>query len=65
MTTRQAIAKQRLKEKYATMSQQENGMYSAEIRDEYGDIESAITCQRAVEVHQWAYEHGCKDLILL
>ena len=50
--------------KTATIGQHENGIYTGEIRDEYGDIESAMTASTAAEVHQWAFEH-CADSIIL
>jgi hypothetical protein len=52
------------KMKIATMKQHENGMYMAEIRDNDNVVESAITCLTAFEVHKWAYDNNCDDLIL-
>ena len=46
----------------ATMRQHENGMYSAEIRDNSGLVESAIIAKTAFEIHEWAFEHGADDL---
>ena len=47
-------------EKTAIMNQHENGTYEAEIRDQYGDVESAITAKTPSEIWQWAEEHGVR-----
>lgn len=40
------------------------GLYWGEIRDEYGDVESMTICQTPADVHRWACDHGCVDIIL-
>ena len=50
--------------KHATISQAENGMYTGEIKNEYGTVDAGITAKTAAEVHKWAAEHGCDDLML-
>lgn len=50
--------------KIATIGQHENGIFYGEIRDEFGDIESATTKATAQEVHIWAAEHGADELKL-
>jgi len=50
--------------KEATISQAENGMYEGTIKDEFGDVESATLVKTAFEVHRWAAEHDCDNLIL-
>jgi len=44
------------------MGQQKNGMYYGEIRDEYGDIESASTAKTKQEIDRWFDEHGIKRI---
>ena len=44
-------------EKTVTYQQYENGIYEAEIRDQYGNIESAIIAKPPSEVWQWAIDH--------
>lgn len=41
----------------------ENDMYSAYIRDAWGDVESAIISARRCEIDAWAIEYGIKCLI--
>ena len=50
--------------KIATIGQHENGTFYGEIRDEFGDVESATTKMTAQEVHIWASEHGADELKL-
>lgn len=50
--------------KIATIGQHENGIFYGEIRDEFGDVESATTKATAQEVHIWAAEHGADELKL-
>ena len=45
-------------ERTAYLEQHENGIYLAEIRDEYGDIESACTRDTLQECFRWASERG-------
>jgi len=37
----------------------ENGLFSGEIKDEFGDIESATLDISLSYVAKWAIEHGC------
>ncbi len=46
----------------ALLEQVENGFYAIEMRDRYGYVESALTCDTANEAHRWAHEHGAKDI---
>jgi len=50
--------------KNATITQAENGMYEGTIRDECGAVESATLAKTAFEIHKWAAEHNCDNLIL-
>jgi len=51
-------------QKIAYLIQADNGVYTAEIRDEYGQVESAIVAHTAHEVHEWAFQHDCDNIEL-
>ena len=53
-----------VKMKIATIAQHENGLYTSEIRDEYGDVESAIIAATPTEVYRWAVDHNADELAL-
>jgi hypothetical protein len=41
-----------------SVTQRENGVYMADIRDEFGDVESATNVSTMQEVWRWLKEHG-------
>lgn len=44
------------------MGQDRGGLYYGEIKDEYGDVESATSAKLRKEVDQWFLEHGIKNI---
>uniref|UniRef100_A0A6H2A520 Uncharacterized protein n=1 Tax=viral metagenome TaxID=1070528 RepID=A0A6H2A520_9ZZZZ len=50
--------------KIAKIGITETGLYWGEIRDEYGDVESATLQDTPIETYKWAVEHNCADIIL-
>jgi len=52
-----------MKEKIATMHQTDSGMYVAQIKDEFGMVESATACNTSNDVSKWANEHGVTKIV--
>ena len=44
------------------MGMDRNGLYFGEIKDEYGDVESATSAKLRKEIEQWFLEHGIKNV---
>ena len=48
--------------KTVKMGQDRGGLYYGEIKDEYGDVESATSAKLKKEIDKWFLEHDIKNI---